>query len=66
MWIIFLIITLIHDLQFIVMRIKVAEILLCTLFIALKALGFRLYLILKIEKCCKSGQILLIARKNKK
>jgi len=48
------------------MRIKVAEILLCTLFIALKALGFRLYLILKIEKCCKSGQILLIARKNKK
>jgi len=40
MWIIFLIITLIHDLQFIVMRIKVAEILLCTLFIALKALGF--------------------------
>ena len=40
MWIIFLIITLIHDLQFIVMRIKVAEILLCTLLIALKALGF--------------------------
>ena len=40
MWIIFLIITLIQDLQLIVMRITVAEILLCTLLIALKALGF--------------------------